>query len=149
VWFTRTTKQVDLAALQAEVNKAKQGILFLMFMPGAKGLLARVFERSSEPDFYVRGVVSTLPNGLGDESQVDVSLVDGTERKRVRLSIIQPEGVKHRFAKFAEEVTRKEFLANVGHAIIHSKVLVIDPFSKDPTVITGSHNFSVDGQPKE
>ena len=142
VWFTRTTKQVDLAALQAEVNKAKQGILFLMFMPGAKGLLARVFERSSEPDFYVRGVVSTLPNGLGDESQVDVSLVDGTERKRVRLNIIQPEGVKHRFAKFAEEVTRKEFLANVGHAIIHSKVLVIDPFSKDPTVITGSHNFS-------
>jgi phosphatidylserine/phosphatidylglycerophosphate/cardiolipin synthase-like enzyme len=30
----------------------------------------------------------------------------------------------------------------VGHAIIHSKVIVIDPFSPDPTVITGSHNFS-------
>ena len=142
VWFTRTSKGVDLAALQAEVDKAKQGILFLMFMPGAKGLLARVFERSEEPDFYVRGVVSTLPNGLGDESEVDVKLVDGKQRTKVHLNIIQPQGNKHRFANFAAEVTRSEFLSQVGHAIIHSKVLVIDPFSKDPVVITGSHNFS-------
>jgi phosphatidylserine/phosphatidylglycerophosphate/cardiolipin synthase-like enzyme len=142
VWFTRTQKQVDLAALRAEVDKAKEGILFLMFQPGAAGLLSRVFERSEEPDLYVRGVVSTLPKGLGDESEVQVSLVDGTERRRVRLNIVQPAGVRNRFAKFAAEVTRTEFLANVGHAIIHSKVLVIDPFSKDPTVITGSHNFS-------
>jgi len=142
VWFTRTSKGVDLAALQAEVNKAKEGILFLMFMPGAKGLLARVFERSVEPDFYVRGVVSTLPKGLGDESEVDVKLVDGTQRTKVHLNIIQPQGNKHRFANFAAEVTRSEFLSQVGHAIIHSKVLVIDPFSKDPVVITGSHNFS-------
>lgn len=142
VWFTRTKKEVDLAALRAEVNKAKEGILFLMFMPGAKGLLSRVFERSVEPDLYVRGVVSTLPKGVGDESEVQVNLVDGTERRRVRLNIIQPNGVRNQFAKFAAEVTRNEFFGNVGHAIIHSKVLVIDPFSKDPVVITGSHNFS-------
>jgi phosphatidylserine/phosphatidylglycerophosphate/cardiolipin synthase-like enzyme len=142
VWFTRTSKSVDLAALEAEVNKAREGILFLMFMPGAKGLLSTVSKLSERPDLYVRGVVSTLPKGLGDESKVDVHLVNGTERKRVQLNIIQPEGVKHQFAKFAEEVTRSEFLSKVGHAIIHSKVLVIDPFSKDPVVITGSHNFS-------
>ena len=144
VWFTRTTKAVDLEALQAEVNSAKEGILFLMFMPGAKGVLSRIFERSTEPDFYVRGVVSTLPKGLGDESAVDVNLVDGTQHTKVRLNIIQPQGNKHRFANFAAEVTRSEFLSQVGHAIIHSKVLVIDPFSKDhdPVVITGSHNFS-------
>src|SRR5207244_6640636 len=34
VWFTRTSKGVDMEALRAEVNKARQGILFLMFMPG-------------------------------------------------------------------------------------------------------------------
>jgi phosphatidylserine/phosphatidylglycerophosphate/cardiolipin synthase-like enzyme len=41
-------------------------------------------------------------------------------------------------------VTHKQFLGGIGHAIIHSKVVVIDPFSKerDPVVITGSHNFS-------
>src|SRR5690242_9835993 len=142
VWFTRTSKNVDLAALEAEVRKAKQGILFLMFMPGAKGVLSAIFELSKRPDLYVRGVVSTLPKGFGDESQVDVKLVNGEERKQARLNIIQPEGVKHKFANFAAEVTRSEFLSKVGHAIIHSKVLVIDPFSKDPVVITGSHNFS-------
>jgi phosphatidylserine/phosphatidylglycerophosphate/cardiolipin synthase-like enzyme len=73
---------------------------------------------------------------------VDVSLVDGKQRTKVHLNIIQPQGNKHRFANFAAEVTRSEFLSQVGHAIIHSKVLVIDPFSKDPVVITGSHNFS-------
>jgi phosphatidylserine/phosphatidylglycerophosphate/cardiolipin synthase-like enzyme len=142
VWFTRTSKGVDLAALEAEVRRAKEGILFLMFMPGAKGVLAAIMELSHRPDLYVRGVVSTLPKGLDDESQVDVKLVNGEERNQVRLNIIQPEGVKHKFAKFAAEVTRSEFLSKVGHAIIHSKVLVIDPFSKDPVVITGSHNFS-------
>ena len=142
VWFTRTSKSVDLAALEAEVRKAKEGILFLMFMPGAKGILATILELSKRPDLYVRGVVSTLPKGVGDESQVDVKLVNGEERKQVRLNIIQPEGVKHRFAKFAAEVTRSQFLSQVGHAIIHSKVMVIDPFSDDPVVITGSHNFS-------
>jgi len=34
-------------------------------------------------------------------------------------------------------VPRKQFLAGVGHAIIHGKVIVIDPFSPDPTMITG------------
>jgi phosphatidylserine/phosphatidylglycerophosphate/cardiolipin synthase-like enzyme len=97
---------------------------------------------SSNPKLYVRGVVSELPHGLGDESEVDVNLIDNTKHQSLRLDIIQPEGSKNAMANFAAEVTRKQFLDNVGHAIIHSKVVVIDPFSDDPTVITGSHNFS-------
>lgn len=142
VWFTRTKNGVDLDALRAEVKKAREGILFLMFMPGPSGILKDVTARSTEPDLYVRGVVSTLPGGIGDESAVDVNLVDGKERRRIKLDIIQPEGGKKSIAKLAAEITRKQFLDDVGHAIIHSKVLVIDPFSKDPVVITGSHNFS-------
>ena len=142
VWFTRTSKGVDLDALKEEVNKAREGILFLMFMPGSTGLFSTVSARSSEPNLYVRGVVSELPNGRGDESAVDVNLIDGSDHTPLHLDIIQPEGVQHPFARFAEEVTRKQFLGGVGHAIIHSKVVVIDPFSKDPVVITGSHNFS-------
>jgi phosphatidylserine/phosphatidylglycerophosphate/cardiolipin synthase-like enzyme len=56
--------------------------------------------------------------------------------------------VQHALAKFAAEVTHKQFLAGIGHAIIHSKVLVIDPFSADPVVITGSHNFSASASAK-
>jgi phosphatidylserine/phosphatidylglycerophosphate/cardiolipin synthase-like enzyme len=148
VWFTRTTKNVDLDALRAEVEKAREGILFLMFMPGATGLFSTVAKRSAEPNLYVRGVASELPNGRGDESAVDATLIDGTKHTHLHLDIIQPEGVSHPFANFAKEVVRKEFLGGIGHAIIHSKIVVIDPFSADPVVITGSHNFSVSASSK-
>jgi phosphatidylserine/phosphatidylglycerophosphate/cardiolipin synthase-like enzyme len=45
-------------------------------------------------------------------------------------------------AGWAVETTHNQFLSDVGHAIIHSKVLVVDPLSDDPTIVTGSHNFS-------
>jgi phosphatidylserine/phosphatidylglycerophosphate/cardiolipin synthase-like enzyme len=148
VWFTRAAKGVDLDALRAEVAKAREGILFLMFMPGSTGLFSDVAARSAEPNLYVRGVVSELPNGRGDESAVDVNLIDGAQHTPFHLDIIQPEGVKHPFANFAAEVTRQQFLGSVGHAIIHSKVVVVDPFSADPVVITGSHNFSASASAK-
>jgi phosphatidylserine/phosphatidylglycerophosphate/cardiolipin synthase-like enzyme len=148
VWFSRTKKGVDLDALRAEVEKAREGLLFLMFMPGATGLFSTVAARSSEPNLYVRGVVSELPRGVGDPSTLDVNLIDGRAHTTLHLDIIQPEGVEHPFATFAAEVTRKQFLGQVGHAIIHSKVVVIDPFSADPVVITGSHNFSASASQK-
>jgi phosphatidylserine/phosphatidylglycerophosphate/cardiolipin synthase-like enzyme len=119
-----------------------------MFMPGSTGLFSNVAARSSEPNLFVRGVVSELPNGRGDESAVDVNLIDGANHTPLHLDIVQPEGVKHPFANFAAEVTHKQFLSGIGHAIIHSKVVVIDPFSADPVVITGSHNFSASASSK-
>lgn len=148
VWFTRTNKGVDLDALREEVEKAREGILFLMFMPGATGLFSTVAARSSEPNLYVRGVVSELPHGRNDPSAVDVNLIDGRNHTSLHLDVIQPEGVKHPFAAFAAEVTRQQFLAGVGHAIIHSKVVVIDPFGPDPVVMTGSHNYSASASQK-
>jgi phosphatidylserine/phosphatidylglycerophosphate/cardiolipin synthase-like enzyme len=142
VWFTRASKGVDMDALRQAVEGAREGILFLMFMPGAAGLFSTVAARSAEPNLYVRGVVSELPHGRGDESAVDVNLIDGADHTPLHLDIIQPEGVKHPFANFAAEVTHKQFLGGIGHAIIHSKVVVLDPFASDPVVITGSHNFS-------
>ena len=142
VWFGPTSQSVDLQALRDEVQRAREGILFLMFMPGSAGLFSTVAARSAEPGLYVRGVVSELPNGRGDESAAEVNLIAGANHTPMHLDIIQPEGATHPFAGFAEEVTRKQFLGSVGHAIVHSKVLVIDPFSADPVVITGSHNFS-------
>jgi phosphatidylserine/phosphatidylglycerophosphate/cardiolipin synthase-like enzyme len=148
VWFSRTSKGVDLDALRKEVQQAREGILFLMFMPGSTGLFSNVAARSAEPNLYVRGVVSELPNGRGDEDAVDVNLIDGANHTPLHLDIIQPEGVKHPFANFAAEVTHKQFLGGICHAIIHSKVVVIDPFSADPVVITGSHNFSASASSK-
>jgi len=148
VWFTRTAKKVDLAALDEAVKGAKQGVLFLMFMPGAAGLFSTVAKMSGDSKLFVRGVVSTLPNGTGDESAVDVNVINNDTHTPLHLDIIQPTGAAHPFANFAAEVTRTQFLSQVGHAIIHSKVVVVDPFSDNPTVITGSHNFSVSASGK-
>ena len=148
VWFSRTNKRVDLDALRKEVQGARQGILFLMFMPGSTGLFSTIAARSAEPNLYVRGVVSELPSGRGDESALDVNLIDGANHTPLHLDIIQPEGIEHPFAHFAAEVTHKQFLGGIGHAIIHSKVVVVDPFSADPVVITGSHNLSVNASAK-
>ncbi len=148
VWFTRARGGVDLDALRDEVAQARDGILFLMFMPGAAGLFGDVIKRTSDRSLYVRGVVSELPHGRDDESALDVNLVDNDRQSSLHLDIVEPRGVAHPFATFAEEVTRKQFLAGIGHAIIHSKVVVLDPFSSDPTVITGSHNFSISASGK-
>ncbi len=142
VWFTRTRKGVDLTALSEAVRGAKRGVLFLMFMPGLQGVLELLLQRAAEPNLYVRGVVSELPRGRGHESSVRVNLVNGLKTISAKYNVIQPEGVKNALAYFAAEVTHNQFLSQIGYAIIHSKVLLIDPFSDDPTVITGSHNFS-------
>jgi PLD-like domain len=141
VWFTRTTGKVDLAALRAEIASAQHAILALMFMPGTKGILPDLLRRDQEPGMFVRGVVSELPD-VHDESTVDITIVGAGPPSTHRLDVIQPQGIDHPVAGWAAEVTHKQFLKDVGFAIVHSKVLVIDPFADGATVITGSHNFS-------
>lgn len=142
LWFTRAAKQVDLDALGEVVDGAQSALLFLMFMPGAKGVLKYVRRRQDQsPDLFVRGVVSELPDPA-DERKVDVSFFGDGPPEEHRLEVVQPEGRPQPIAWWAAEATRQQFTANIGYAIVHSKVLVVDPLSSQPTVVTGSHNFS-------
>lgn len=147
VWFTKTAKQVDLAALREVVDSAETGLIFLMFMPGGKGVLADVLRRQQEPDLFVRGVASELPDP-DDESTVDVTFVDDTGPKDHRLEVIEPQGRPNPIAWWAAEATRYAFRKEIGWAIVHSKVLVVDPFSTKCKVVTGSHNFSLSASGK-
>lgn len=142
IWFTRCAKKVDLAAINEVINGAKEGVLFLMFQPGGAGALGTVRTLLKKPGGrYIKGVVSTLPpDSVKDEDEVDVT-VHGDESHAVSLDVVQPHGIKTPFASWAATVMREEFLSNVGYAIVHSKVVVVDPFTA-PAVITGSHNFS-------
>jgi phosphatidylserine/phosphatidylglycerophosphate/cardiolipin synthase-like enzyme len=148
VWFTRTRGKVDLKALDEAIQGARDGVLFLMFQPGGTGALKTIRDLTkARPELYVRGVVSTLPGETNDDgSAVDVQLHNGPAKTPpLRLDIVQPRGIDTAFASFAATVARREFLTLqggvVGYAIVHSKLIVIDPFTK-PVVITGSHNFS-------
>jgi phosphatidylserine/phosphatidylglycerophosphate/cardiolipin synthase-like enzyme len=116
-----------------------------MFTPGAKGLHTVAGRRANEEGMYVRGVVSTLGTTKADNEKnvLDVRLVSNEKTfKPDRYTVVQPQGVDGPIGPWIGEVTRKDFLSQVGHAIVHSKVLVIDPFSDDAVVVTGSHNFS-------
>jgi phosphatidylserine/phosphatidylglycerophosphate/cardiolipin synthase-like enzyme len=157
VHFTRAKGRVDLAALRDVVRGAKEGVLFLMFIPGASGVLGDVRALADEkPDLLVRGVVSELPKGRTDEktgttTAVRVTLYGTPTSAQAgprTYDVVQPEGKAHPTAYWAAETTRGQFLNSIGHAIIHSKVLVVDPFGKDPVVVTGSHNFSISASEK-
>lgn len=157
VHFTRAKDRVDLSALSEIVRGAKEGVLFLMFIPGASGVLADIHALAAErPALLLRGVVSELPKGRQDEktgatTTVRVSLFGApspTIAGARTYDVVQPEGNAHPTAFWAAETTRGQFLNSIGHAIIHSKVLVVDPFSNDPTIVTGSHNFSVSASEK-
>ena len=147
VWFSRTAGKVDLAAIDEIVTGAKEAVLFLMFQPGGAATLATIRKRLDAPGrLYIKGVVSTLPpENAGDEEHVDVSVVGDGRRRGLGLDIVQPQGIKTPFASWAATVTRNEFIPMqggvVGFAIVHSKLIVVDPFT-NPVVLTGSHNFS-------
>ncbi len=148
VWFT-PTQGGELEQATKLIQKAKQGALFLMFMPGKSVLLDALMARAGK--LYVHGVVSTA---LGqDLDKAKVSLVRRGKTRVKPLEVVQPEGIRNPIAHFAAEVTRSQFLPHgkgggIGFAIVHSKVIVLDPFGDSPVVITGSHNFSASAQSK-
>jgi hypothetical protein len=144
VQFTRTSDGSDMDALRKLIASAKHSILFLMFTPGKQGLHTLIGQRANEPKLYVRGVVSTLGNVAGDSAKnvLDVRLVSSDQKfKPDHYTIVQPQGAEA-LGPWIAEVTRNTFLSQIGHAIVHSKVMVIDARSAKPIVVTGSHNFS-------
>lgn len=152
VWFTRVRNPMpsgaapgaDIEALIAAVNRAKQMILYVMFQPGPEPLRS-IIERAKVDGIIVKGVVSTVPQSIREEEFA----LTGTDKdvKVYKTAVVQPEGMALSFSAWVEEVTREEFLTTnthkgIGHAITHSKMIVIDPLDDDCAVITGSHNFS-------
>jgi phosphatidylserine/phosphatidylglycerophosphate/cardiolipin synthase-like enzyme len=146
IWFTRASGRVDLAAIDEVINGAKEGVLFLMFQPGSAGALGTINELRNKPGkLYVKGVVSTLPPKQDEQlpDSASVSIHSDGDSQGLSFDVVQPTGINTPFASWAATVTREEFLskAPIGFAIVHSKLIVVDPFTK-PVVITGSHNFS-------
>jgi phosphatidylserine/phosphatidylglycerophosphate/cardiolipin synthase-like enzyme len=146
IWFSRTRGRVDLAAIDDVIRGAKEGVLFLMFQPGNAGALGTINAlRQKNSKLYIKGVVSTLPpkedEQLPENASVTIHSDGGT--KGLSFDVVQPSGINTPFASWAATVTRDEFLnkAPIGFAIVHSKLIVVDPFTR-PVVITGSHNFS-------
>jgi len=155
LWFTRTLKQIDLVDAKKKIANARKGILFLMFQTGAKGsLLEAVMNRRKDKGFYIHGVISSPPVMGGTKK-------GAARRKKRKLTpeeaLAKRIGFVHRNERiryapdlllpFAQENAMggrwfREFVKKNGaHAIVHSKIVVIDPCGENPIVMTGSHNM--------
>lgn len=148
VWFSPNTETklgkkpaeavpVDMEEVYQAIEDAKQAVLFLAFMPGKAGsknslhFLKKLAETVvAKPALFVRGAVSDPDLTKEFERTILAS------KTNEDTMISSPQGVFRNFQKFRKEIYK------YGHAIIHDKVIVIDPLSKkDCVVITGSHNL--------
>jgi len=147
LFFAATNNEAEFKPVLDLIAGAQDGALFLMFMPGQSPLLNALLTRVQKNDLYVRGVVSTVnpPTKPGDIGQVGGQVVkSGAPSQEFHDDVLLPVGVnvtdKPSWAE--QEFTVKEIHDAHLMAIVHSKTIVIDPFSDNCAVITGSHNFS-------
>jgi phosphatidylserine/phosphatidylglycerophosphate/cardiolipin synthase-like enzyme len=138
LWFTPTIGQVDLKEARKAIKQAKQAILFLMFNPGPRDtLLNAIIETaragSAGKRLYVHGAINQDPS----TTKNSVELFDRGNRQQADYEVVLPAAVDEATKFFRRELKKlpRTF------AMVHSKVVVVDPFGKHPVVLTGSHNL--------
>ena len=155
VRVTRDTSQAppDLADLFGYMAHAKQAIFFLAFLPSRAGLYSIIDESvragQHNPDLLVVGAISdptAMPNYQA-RSPADGEEGDETpEQKAAREPFVFDERHTHivRATALTEETAIADFeseILKLGNAIVHDKIVVVDPLSDDCVVATGSHNL--------
>lgn len=128
----------DVATL---IAGAQHAVLFLAFYPGRPSVAnwAAAAQKANK-QLFVRGCV-TNPSAAEDFNY-DLTGITPPKRKpgdppgKQDPRVIQAKAL----TSTIPEGWQKEIL-NAGFAITHDKIVVIDPFSPDCVVITGSHNL--------
>lgn len=131
VWFTPLKLKSDLADASRLIHGAQDGVLFLFFNPGPKGTLLNDILSLDSSRLYIHGVVNQDPGGKKNP----VLLVHRGQKVVADYDVALPEAVDTRLKYWEPE------LKNYSLVMIHSKVVVVDPFGKHPVVMTGSHNL--------
>jgi phosphatidylserine/phosphatidylglycerophosphate/cardiolipin synthase-like enzyme len=149
-WFAPTSAQQDLDYARKLIAEAKQAALFLFFNPGMyaedphkETLLQDVLERRAD-SLYIRGVVNQeiakVTEGA-DPPTHPVTLVGATETP-LEKAVLVPANIAEKVGSFEPE------LRGASPVMVHSKVVVLDPFGEHPVVMTGSHNLGVKASSK-
>lgn len=120
---------------------AKQAILFLAFYPGTPSIANWAAEaQKANQNLFVRGCVT---NPSAAEGFV-YELKGVPPPKKQKGDPPGPQDPRVIAAKALDNIVpegwKKEIL-NAGFAVTHDKIVVIDPFSDDCVVVTGSHNL--------
>lgn len=140
-WFVPVHKEVDLVEARGLIAAAEQGILFEFFNPGRKGTLFNAImdrvaadEADGGDTLYVHGILNQDPEA-GSKDPALVNLIHRGQLDEADPDIVLPSKVDSRFAAWEKEIDRLSLV------MIHSKVVVLDPFGPKPVVMTGSHNL--------
>ena len=146
---------VDLARVYSLMEHAQDAILFLTFFPGVRGeqnIIGTAADLAARrPDLLVQGAISNaqaLPPTLKPGAPTTYKAKDGTIEKLPQPSIWWPDGDASRIvmvrasAIAVQHGNMRPEILSAGHAIIHDKIIVIDPLDPEKcAVITGSHNL--------
>lgn len=157
-WFAPTKGEPDLDYARKLIANAQGGILFLFFNPGTyqedpekETLLQDVLQRHNPKSadynekLYIRGVVNQDIKGLTDTiNRPSANLYDGGKDAPQHISrdALTPANIKNKFHDFEDEALRATMV------MVHSKVVILDPFGAHPVVMTGSHNLGLKASAK-
>jgi phosphatidylserine/phosphatidylglycerophosphate/cardiolipin synthase-like enzyme len=145
------------------IDGAKQAVLFLAFDPGNNSILdAAGRALAKNPDLFVRGALTNAQRatnfsaalhqgGAADQEdggqQPGVTVVGEPGKPKKKGAGLPSAGPDFRAVPAGAINAKDAFgaweaeMARFGFAIIHNKIVVIDPFSDNCTVVTGSHNL--------
>ncbi|MEO7794865.1 MAG: phospholipase D-like domain-containing protein [Thermoanaerobaculia bacterium] len=141
----------DLVEVYRRMRMAKDAILFLAFYPGQSGRDCIIGEAIDiglqDPELLVAGAVSSpqaMPNYVAkkkdEDGEVEVEGDSPTTFDNGNVSIVRAARIDEKSLLGDLGVEQLTAKGGIG-AIIHDKVVVIDPRSPDCTVILGSHNL--------
>jgi phosphatidylserine/phosphatidylglycerophosphate/cardiolipin synthase-like enzyme len=138
LWFTPTIGYVDLDEARAVIDKAEQAVLFLMFNPGPRDTLLNhiiATARSSKHSdrLYIKGAINQDPS----TKTTRVELFDQANVDKADFEVVLPAAIDKATNWFVKEMKKLP----QTFAMVHSKVVLIDPFGEHPVVMTGSHNL--------
>jgi len=165
-------RPADMNEVYERMNAAKKAIMFLVFLPGRSGVnnvigeaatianaervgksdgeslrLAKRLTSLADKGRFVMGAISD-PSAMPDYKPPAKGKTKKPQIKLPPPAIWWPGGDHSQIALIRAAAVRIPFgnlrpeLLTAGHAIIHDKIIVIDPLDEEScTVITGSHNL--------
>ena len=135
----------DLAEVFKIISNAQRAIAFLVFEPGTPSIIDAIAAvQKAKPSLFVRGAVTasgaagefhTAINGDGDAPPPKHHKGDPPLPEDYRVISARGVNKNDAFGQWEAELNQ------AGHAVIHDKIVVVDPFSDTCVVVTGSHNL--------
>jgi len=135
VWFTPLGQMQDLEEARQLIHQTRRGLLFLMFNPGptSESLLSAITDLQQNSNVIVKGVVNQDPS----TAKNPVQIFRTKDVLRGSFQVALPAAIEKHVSYWIPELKKLQG----AWAMVHSKVIVIDPFGNESVVMTGSHNM--------